>query len=256
MKTIRMVLTLILCFSANLAFAAAEDDPDKFQLEAITLKFMPGKGLEDLLALREQFGAFAKAGNMQYDSRILVPWAVSKAALPASDDWDVIWFGVTRNVLEYADNLSYYVGQGSDIAASFDEVFTEVGRTMMRGEAIFRSGVYPEENIGVAMLRTCSLKPGQTMGIAKTAMAEFSEKLSAIGSKGSTFLWTMGPGAAPALEGSVIMTRWQPSINAWGETVNAARSNDISNEVANMNNAMDCSAFRFYLNYPYYDGLG
>ena len=65
MKTIIMVLTLILCFSANLAFAAAEDDPDKFQLEAITLKFMPGKGLEDLLALREQFGAFAKAGNMQ-----------------------------------------------------------------------------------------------------------------------------------------------------------------------------------------------
>ena len=256
MKTIRTVLALILGFSANLAFAAAEDDPDKFQLEAITLKFLPGKGLEDLLALREQFGAFAKAGNMQYDSRILVPWAVSKAALPASDDWDVIWFGVTRNVLEYADNLSYYVGQGSDIAASFDEVFTEVGRTMMRGEAIFRSGVYPEENIGVAMLRTCSLKPGQTMGIAKTAMAEFSEKLSAIGSKGSTFLWTMGPGAAPALEGSVIMTRWQPSINAWGETVNAARSNDISNEVANMNNAMDCSVLRFYLNYPYYDGLG
>ena len=256
MKTIRMVLTLILCFSANLAFAAAEDDPDKFQLEAITLKFMPGKGLEDLLALREQFGAFAKAGNMQYDSRILVPWAVSKAALPASDDWDVIWFGVTRNVLEYADNLSYYVGQGSDITASFDEVFTEVGRTMMRGEAIFRSGVYPEENIGVAMLRTCSLKPGQTMGIAKTAMAELSEKLSAIGSKGSTFLWTMGPGAAPELEGSVIMTRWQPSINAWGETVNAARSNDISNERASLDDAMDCSAFRFYLNYPYYYGLG
>ena len=116
-----MFLTFIMCFSANIALAATEDDPDKFQLEAITLKFIPGKGLEDLLALREQFGAFAKAGNMQYDSRILVPWAVSKAALPASDDWDVIWFGVTRNALEYADSLSYYIDQGSDIAASFDD---------------------------------------------------------------------------------------------------------------------------------------
>ena len=99
-KPIRVILALILCFSANLALAAAEDDPDKFQLEAITLKFMPGKGLEDLLALREQFGTFAKAVSMQYYSSILVPWAVSKAGLPASDDWDGIWFGVTGNALQ------------------------------------------------------------------------------------------------------------------------------------------------------------
>ena len=122
----------------------------------------------------------------------------------------------------------------------------------MGGEVIFRSGEMTGEGIGAVLFRTCELNAKQTMNNAKNAMLAWSEKLKAGGSKGSTYFWNPGPGAAPSLADSFLMTRWFPSVEAWGESSMAYQNGDMSKEEAAVNRAMDCSAFRLYLNYPFY----
>jgi len=86
----------------------------------------------------------------------------------------------------------------------------------MGGEAVFRSGAGLPEETGVVLFRSCKLKAKQTMDNAKEAMVVMSEKLKAGGSQGGTYFWKPGPGAAPSIEDSFLVTRWFPSVEAWG----------------------------------------
>ena len=233
------------------AFVQA-DDPDTFQVETISMKFKPGKNLEDVLSLRGKFADFATAGDIQFGSRILVPWAVSKAALPDDQDWDALWIGFSPNTGEYSKALGYYLDNGDSFNADFDAVRTNVATTLMGGHVVFRSEAGAPEGVGATLFRTCQLKSKQTLNDAKTAMVSMSEKLKAGGSKGSTYFWVPGPGSPPSMEDSFLITRWFPSIEAWGESAMAYQDGDMSKVGAAVDRVMDCSAFRLYLNYPFY----
>jgi len=93
-KLLSIALSLLL---SGTVFAQQADDPDKFQIETIQLKFKAGKGLDDLMDLSEKFADSAKSGELKYSSRILIPFAVNNAALPSSQDWDALWVGLSPN---------------------------------------------------------------------------------------------------------------------------------------------------------------
>ena len=252
MKTIKLLFIIICASCIGSAFAEQTDDPNRFQVETAMMQFHSGKDLQDFLTIRDTFSNFAKSGNIQYSSRIFVPWAVSKAALPDNQDFDAVWVGFSPNTAAYSETLGYYLEHGDKISAEFDAVRINIARTLLGGEVIFRSGEMAGEGIGAVLFRTCKLKTKQTMNNAKKAMVAMSEKLKAGGSKGSTFFWNPGPGSAPSQAGSFLVTRWFPSVEAWGESSMAYQNGDISKEEAAVNRAMTCSAFRMYLNYPFY----
>tara|TARA_E500000331_G_scaffold286802_1_gene281668 strand:- start:125 stop:901 length:777 start_codon:yes stop_codon:yes gene_type:complete len=252
MKIKRTLLILMSVVLVSPAIAEQADDPNTFQVETISMKFKPGKNLEDVLSLREKFADFANAGDIQFGSRILVPWAVSKAALPDDQDWDALWIGFSPNTGEYSKALGYYLDNGDSFNADFDAVRTNVGTTLMGGEAVFRSEARSGDGVGATLFRTCKLKSKQTMNNAKKAMVAMSEKLKAGGSKGATFFWNPGPGSPPSMEDSFLITRWFPSVEAWGESAMAYQNGDMTKVEAGVNRVMDCSAFRLYLNYPFY----
>ena len=252
MKIKRILLVLMSVGLVWPAIAEQADDPDTFQVETITMKFNAGKNLDDLLSLRNKFSDFAKTGEIKFSSRILVPWAVSKAALPDDQDWDALWVGFSPNTGDYAEAVSHYLENGDSFNAAFDAVRTNVGTTLMGGEAVFRNESRPGDGVGAALFRTCKLKSKQTMDNAKKAMVAMSDKLKSGGSQGATYFWNPGPGAAPAMEDSFLITRWFPSFEAWGESAMAYQNGDMSKVEAGVNRVMDCSAFRLYLNYPFY----
>ena len=252
MKIKKLLLVLLSFVFAGPAFAEQADDPNRFQVETTTMKFHSGKDVQDLLSLRGKFSEFAKAGGIKFSSRVLVPWAVSKAALPDNQDWDALWIGFSPNAADYAGALSHYLEKGDAFNADFDAVRANVGTTLMGGEAVFRSDSRGTEGVGVALFRTCELKEKRTMDDAKKSMVVMSEKLKAGGSKGSTYFWNPGFGAAPSLKNSFLITRWFPSVEAWGESSMAYQNGDMSKVEAGVNRVMDCSAFRMYLNYPFY----
>ena len=105
MKLTNLFSLLIFSTFIGSSFAAIEDDPDSWSLETIPFKFTPGKGLDDLMALRASFAEFADKGDFNYTARILVPWAVSKESVPIAQDWDAIWFGISPNGKEYSLHL-------------------------------------------------------------------------------------------------------------------------------------------------------
>ena len=248
-RTLLILMSVVLAWPA---LAEQADDPNTFQVETTTMKFHSGKDLQDLLSLRGKFSEFAKSGDIKFSSRILVPWAVSKAALPDNQDWDVLWIGFSPNTGDYSKTLGYYLEHGDAFNADFDAVRANVGTTLMGGEAVFRSEARSGDGVGATLFRTCKLKSKQTMDNAKKAMVVMSEKLKAGGSKGATFFWNPGPGAAPSMEDSFLITRWFPSVEAWGESAMAYQNGDMSKVEAGVNRVMDCSAFRLYLNYPFY----
>jgi len=252
MKTIKLLFIIIFTSFIGSAFAEQTDDPNRFQVETTMMKLNSGKDLQDLFAIRDKFSDFANSGEIQFSSRILVPWAVSKAALPDNQDFDAVWVGFAPNTAAYSATLGYYLEHGDMINADFDAVRTNGARTLMGGEVIFRSGESFAEGVGAVLFRTCELNAKQTMNNAKKAMVAMSEKLKAGGSKGSTFFWNPGPGSAPSQAGSFLVTRWFPSVEAWGESSMAYQNGDISKEEAAVSRAMTCSAFRMYLNYPFY----
>ena len=247
--------TLLILMSVGLsspAITEQADDPDTYQVETTTMKFNSGKDLQDLLSLRRKFSEFAKSGEIKFSSRILVPWAVSKAAFPDNQDWDVLWIGFSPNTGDYADTLSYYLKNGDMINADFDGVRTNTDTTLMYGEVVFRAErSVPEEN-GAVLFRTCRLNDKQTMDSAKKAIVAMSEKLKAGGSKGSSYFWYPGPGAAPSMQDAFLSVRAFPSVEAWGESGMAYQNGDLSKEQAAAGRAMSCSAFRLYLSYPFY----
>ena len=73
----------------------------------------------------------------------------------------------------------------------------------------------PKDTV-VVLFRKFKLKAKQTMDSAKAALVITSEKLKARGSQGGTYFWNPGPGAAPSIEDSFLVTRWFPSVEAWG----------------------------------------
>jgi len=252
MKIIKLLFIIICASCIGSAFAEQTDDPNRFQIETAMMQFHSGKDLQDFLTIRDTFSNFAKSGNIQYSSRIFVPWAVSKAALPDNQDFDAVWVGFSPNTAAYSETLGYYLEHGDKISAEFDAVRINIARTLLGGEVIFRSGEMAGEGIGAVLFRTCKLKTKQTMNNAKKAMVAMSEKLKASGSKGSTFFWSPGPGSAPSMQDSFFITRSFPSVEAWGESSMAYQNGDMSKQEAAVNRAMDCSAFRLYLNYPFY----
>jgi hypothetical protein len=252
MKIIKLLFLIVSASFIGFASAEQADDPNRFQVETTMMKFHSDKDLQDFLSIRDKFADFAKAGEIQFASRIFVPWAVSKAALPDNQDFDAVWVGFSPNTAVYSATLSYYLKHGDMVNADFDAVRTNGARTLMGGEVIFRSGEMAGEGIGTVLFRTCKLQAKQTMSNAKKAMVAMSEKLKAGGSKGSTYFWNPGPGSAPSIEGSFLITRSFPSVEAWGESSMAYQNGDMSKEEAAVNRAMDCSAFRLYLNYPFY----
>ena len=253
MRIFKSVLLVFSLLSTNLLIAEPADDPNTFQVETTTMKMNPGKDLEDLLAIRSKFATFAKSGDLKFGSVVLVPWAVSKAAFPDAQDWDVLWVGYSPNTADYAGALSYYLENGAMINADFDSVRTNVGTTLMGAEAVFRSGAERSDAPGVVLFRTCQLNAKQSMDNAKKAMVAMSEKLQEGGSKGSTFFWNPGPGAAPSMEDSFIISRWFPSVEAWGQSAMAYQNGDLSKEQAAADRAMECSAFRMYTSYSFYN---
>jgi hypothetical protein len=252
MKMTKLLFILVCATFVSSAFAEQADDPNRFQVETTMMKFHSGKDLQDLLLTRDKFSDFAKSGEIKFSSRILVPWAVSKAALPDNQDFDAVWVGFSPNAADYSGALSYYLEHGDMINADFDAVRTNVGTTLMGGEAVYRSEARLGSGVGATLFRTCKLQAKQTMDNAKKAMVAMSEKLKSGGSKGSTYFWYPGPGAAPSMEDSFLVTRWFPSVEAWGESSMAYQNSDMSKEAAGVSRAMDCSAFRLYLNYPFY----
>ena len=139
MKIINMFLIIIALGLASTVIAEQADDPDTFQVETITMKFNSGKDVQDLLSLRGKFSEFAKAGDIKFSSRILVPRAVSKAALPDNQDWDPLWVGFSPNTQDYANAVGHYLEHGDSFNADFDEVRTNVSTALMGVEAVFRS---------------------------------------------------------------------------------------------------------------------
>lgn len=256
MKISKILFIIVSAAFIGFTFAEQADDPNRFQIETTMMKFHSGKDLQDLLSIRDKFSDFAKSGEIQFGSRILVPWAVSKAALPDNQDFDAVWVGFSPNTATYSATLGYYLEHGDMVNADFDAVRTNGARTLMGGEVIFRSGEMIGEGIGTVLFRTCKLQAKQTMDNAKKAMVAMSEKLKAGGSKGSTYFWNPGPGSAPSMADSFLVTRWFPSVEAWGESSMAYQNGDMSKEEAAVNRAMDCSAFRLYLNYPFYRRAG
>ena len=252
MRILKSAILVLSLLSTNMLLAEQADDPNTFQIETTTMKMSPGKDLQDLLAIRSKFAKFAKSGDIKFGSVVLVPWAVSKAAFPDNQDWDALWVGYSPNTADYAGALSYYLENGSMINADFDSVRTNVGTTLMGSEAVFRSGAERGDAPGVVLFRTCQLKAKQSMENAKKAMVAMSEKLQAGGSEGSTFFWNPGPGAAPSMEDSFIVSRWFPSVEAWGQSAMAYQNGDLSKEQAAADRAMDCSAFRMYTSYSFY----
>ena len=252
MKIINMFLIIIALGIASTVIAEQADDPNTFQVETITMKFNSGKDVQDLLSLRGKFSEFAKAGDIKFSSRILVPWAVSKAALPDNQDWDALWVGFSPNTQDYANAVGHYLEHGDSFNADFDEVRTNVSTALMGVEAVFRSEARSGDGVGAVLFRTCKLKSKQTMDDAKKAMVAMSEKLKTGGSKGSTYFWNPGPGSPPSMEDSFIVTRWFPSFESWGESAMAYQNGDMSKVETAVSRVMDCSAFRLYLNYPFY----
>lgn len=248
-KLLTIALSLLL---SGTVLAERAADPDRFQIETIQLKFKAGKGLDDLMDLRQKFADFAKSGELKYSSRVLIPWAVNNAALPSSQDWDALWVGFSPNTRDYANTLSYYLKNGDAFNADFEAVRTNVGTNLSRGETIFSGELAPMGETGVVLFRTCKLNAKQTMGNAKKAMLAMSEKLKAGGSKGGTYFWNPGPGAAPSMEDSFLITRWFPSVEAWGDSSMAYENGDMAKVEAGVSRVMDCSAFRLYLDYPFY----
>jgi hypothetical protein len=62
-KLLSIALSLLL---TGTVFAEQAEDPDRFQIETIQLKFKAGKGLNDIMDLREKFADFAKSGDLKY----------------------------------------------------------------------------------------------------------------------------------------------------------------------------------------------
>ena len=99
------------------------------------------------------------------------------------------------------------------------------------------------KDAGVVLFRKFKLKAKQTMDSAKAALVITSEKLKARGSQGGTYFWNPGPGAAPSIEDSFLVTRWFPSVEAWGESAMAYQNGDLSKADVAVDRVMDCSAF-------------
>ena len=163
-KLFTVFLSFVLMLPA--AFVQA-DDPDTFQVETISMKFKPGKNLEDVLSLREKFADFANAGDIQFGSRILVPWAVSKAALPDDQDWDALWIGFSPNTGEYSKALGYYLDNGDSFNADFDAVRTNVATTLMGGHVVFRSEAGAPEGVGATA--SAGIQEGDGEGLNNTS---------------------------------------------------------------------------------------
>ena len=256
MKLTNFFILLILSTFIGSSLAAIEDDPDSWSLETIPFKFSPGKGLDDLMALRASFAEFADKGDFNYTARILVPWAVSKESVPIAQDWDAIWFGISPNGKEYSEAFSYYVENGAGIDEQFDAVRTMQGRVLLRSAAVFRSGEsLPSETIRSLRLATCKLNSGETVADGKAALQKWSEKMGSLGAEASTFWWNPGIGASTELEGSYIIARAFPSVESWGGASliwEAHRTSDLAEVNAGLQKAMRCSASRLYLSFPFY----
>jgi hypothetical protein len=67
-----------------------------------------------------------------------------------------------------------------------------------------------------------------------------------------TYFWNPGPDAAPSMEDSSLITRWFPSVEAWGDSTEAYENGDMAEVEAGVSSVMDCSTFRLYLDYSFY----
>ena len=94
-------------FVASAAFAEQVDDPDRFQVETTQMKFKTDKDPQDYQSIRAKFSKLAQSREIKFSSVVLGPWAVSKAALSDSQDWDAVWVGFSPNTGDYANTLSY-----------------------------------------------------------------------------------------------------------------------------------------------------
>ena len=108
MKINKLLSIVLSPFVPSAAFAEQVDDPDGLKVETTQMKFRTGKNLQYFLSIRAKFSKFAKSGEIKFSSVVLIPWAVSQAALPDSRDWDAVWVEFSPNAGCYANTLSYY----------------------------------------------------------------------------------------------------------------------------------------------------
>ena len=107
MKINKLLSVVFSLFVASAAFAEQVDDPDRFQVETTQTKFKTDKDPQDYQSIRAKFSKLAQSREIKFSSVVLGPWAVSKAALSDSQDWDAVWVGFSPNTGDYANTLSY-----------------------------------------------------------------------------------------------------------------------------------------------------
>lgn len=256
---LRLLQKSLLIGALPLLAAGAAADPHEplatYMVEAIPFALKEGKSLDDMMALRTDFAALAKAEDIQYNAYVLAPHFMSQSSLPVDGRFDAVWLGFSPNPSALAASLSAYLKSGKAMEDAFDEVREMNQRWLMRGELVHRSNAPEEEGPGYAFFSTCRLKEGASRMSHRAAEKAWSEAMEKLGASANSHIWYAGQGIPDALQGAMIKVRIFESVQAWGDSYTTFIENNMANspEWAAMASQVDCGPIRSYLGQAFYE---
>ena len=247
MKTLALLLSLTLCL-----FAHADDHApiNSYVVESIPFSLKQGSTLDDFMALGNDFAEVAQSGDFQHTAYVLQPHFITKSSSPFANDYDAVWLGFSPSGEALASGLTTYMKNGQALEAKFDDVRVNNQRSLMRGEMIHQGE--PSTSGGFGIFRTCSLNDGADINDLRGALKTRSAALAEAGSTATSHMWFGGVGISNELQGSVILARIFPSVQAWGKGLDMYFANDFSEVEAGLADAATCGPLRAYMGKPFY----
>jgi hypothetical protein len=254
-RFLKIASAALVATSALSAVAAPHDPIAEYRVEAIPFSFQPGKSMDDLMALKEEFGKLSEEGDTQYSAYIMTPHFVSQGSGPIENDYDGVWIGVAPNATAIAKGFRNYLENGSRLESKFQKVISFRQRMLNRGEIIHRGDDEDAEGPVFAMFSTCRLKEGASRTSMRAADSAWSARVAELGLKSSSHVWWAGFGVPDALQGAFITARFFPNIEAWGESLDSLNANGMfmTAEWRAMRETMSCGPARTYLGTAFYE---
>ena len=256
MKLLLKIASAALVAISTLSAVAAPHDPiADYRVEAIPFSFQPGKNMDDLMALKEEFAKLSEEGDTQYSAYILTPHFVSQGSGPIENDYDGVWIGVAPNASAIAKGLRNYLENGSRLDSKFQKVISFRQRMLNRGEIIYRGDDDDAEGPVFAMFSTCRLKEGASRTSMRAVNSAWSARVAEMGFGSASHVWWAGFGVPDALQGAFISARFFPNVEAWGESLDGLGANGIfaSAEWRALQETMNCGPARTYFGSAFYE---
>jgi hypothetical protein len=246
MKKLALLLSLALSFSA---IADDHAPTSSYLVESIPFKLKDGKTMADMMAMQDEFAAVAQASGLQYSAFVMTPHYMSQSSAPIAGSFDAVWLGYSPSATAIGAGFEGYMENGQELEAKFDEIRTMSQRSLMRGEMVHAGD--PSDG-GFGMFRTCTLNDGADTDDLRAALKARGAAFEKAGATASTHMWYGGIGIPNEMQGSVIIVRIFPSMEAWGQAFDRYFAGDFAKEERLLTETATCGPVRTYFGTPFY----